>query len=252
MTRLEVCNLALNRIGQPSLTAIDDDTKAGRMCRAFIDETIGEVIRVFPWNAAITRAQLQTPAVIPSWARNTACAYKDIRQNGGNIYQCVNAGTSGATGPTGTTGLITDGTASWKWVCAGTILNLSTLSYAYVLPEDCLRVLDLNGDKAYAYRIEGGIIYTNEASGVLRYCRMVDVGEMDPIMVEAVATRLAAKIAFPITGLATIAQSLYQEYAMAVSLAAKISAGEDQGDLVDILQLYTNAQIALKQNSTQG
>ena len=252
MTKLDICNQALNRLGQPALATYDEDSKAGRACRAFFDETVNEVIRVFPWNVAITRANLENPDTIQPWLAATAYATKNIRSLGGNIYQCINGGTSGSTGPTGTAGAITDGTVTWKWLCAGTILNLSTFSYAYILPEDCLRVLDLNGDKMYAYRIEGGILYTNEEGGRLRYCRMVDVGEMDPIMVEAVTARLASKIAYVVTGSLQLMQLYYQEFAMQISLAQQISAGEDQGDLVDLLKLYTNAQIALKQNSTEG
>ena len=54
----------------------------------------------------------------PAWAAATAYTVGQVRTNGANIYTCTGAGTSaGSGGPTGTGSGITDGTATWAWLC---------------------------------------------------------------------------------------------------------------------------------------
>lgn len=48
-----------------------------------------------------------------AWEASTAYTLRTMRTNGGNLYECITAGTSGSTGPTGTGPEITDGTAVW-------------------------------------------------------------------------------------------------------------------------------------------
>lgn len=51
----------------------------------------------------------------PAWAPLTGYTVGDTRQNGTRYYECITAGTSGASGgPTGTGSSITDGQAVWK------------------------------------------------------------------------------------------------------------------------------------------
>jgi uncharacterized phage protein gp47/JayE len=67
-----------------------------------------------------TTAQF-TIAAATAWTALTAYAAGDIRTNNNNIYRCITAGTSaGAGGPTTTAVDITDGTAHWKYLGAGT------------------------------------------------------------------------------------------------------------------------------------
>jgi hypothetical protein len=70
-----------------------------------------------------TKIELQagvTLVAVTAWANTTAYVVGDRRKNGGNIYQCITAGTSaGSGGPTGTDTDITDGTVHWTYLGAG-------------------------------------------------------------------------------------------------------------------------------------
>lgn len=61
-----------------------------------------------------------TITVVPAWVTLTAYVLGDRVTNGGNVYQCVVAGTTGATGPSTTDITITDGTVTWTYLGAGT------------------------------------------------------------------------------------------------------------------------------------
>lgn len=74
---------------------------------------------------ASTSQQFQTTASgtiasVSAWTTGLAYALGDRVTNGGNVYQCVTAGTAGATAPTGTSTGISDGGAAWDWLGAGT------------------------------------------------------------------------------------------------------------------------------------
>lgn len=82
---------------------------------------------------ALSLGHGQSTDCIPGWAAQTAyaatvasCSSGDtaaapiVVGPSGGVYELVTAGTSGATGPTGTGSSITDGTAVWRFVIAGT------------------------------------------------------------------------------------------------------------------------------------
>jgi len=252
MTILDVCNLALMRIGDLAITSLSDTTKQARIVSAFVHTAIDEVIRVFPWNCTIRRSRPLLPADVPAWVTLTAVTEGMYRNAGTTrIYLCVTSGTTGATAPTGTSGTITDGTAEWRFIMNTTDENLSVFTYRYLLPVDILRVLDLNGSKSAMYRIEGRILYTNETECIVRYAKKIDVDDMDPVLINAIVSRLASQVAYVITSNEQIAQLLYQEFAVTVSMARQVAAVEDREDMVDVLQLFTDAKIALARNSAQ-
>ncbi len=73
--------------------------------------------------------EVRGPAVsISSWVTLTAYALGDQVTNGGKVYQCTTAGTSGATGPTGQGTTITDGSAVWRWLSNGSPSTWVTLA----------------------------------------------------------------------------------------------------------------------------
>lgn len=56
-----------------------------------------------------------SPSGVASWAANTAYVVGQWVDNGGNLYICMQAGTSGTTGPTGTGTGIVDGGCLWDY-----------------------------------------------------------------------------------------------------------------------------------------
>lgn len=94
---------------------------------------------------------------------------------------------------------------------------LSEWEHQYQLPTDCLRVLQLNGfaetENASRFVIEGRRLLTDDDRAVIRYLRSVeDATLFPPLFIEALAVRLAAKLAQPLTGSRSMPGELYQEY----------------------------------------
>ena len=75
---------------------------------------------VAPSNSGTVTFARATP---PAWAGSTAYTRGSCVSNGGNLYQCIIAGTSAASGgPSGTTNSITDGTVTWQYLASGPAL----------------------------------------------------------------------------------------------------------------------------------
>ena len=72
---------------------------------------------------------------------STAYSLYDLRSNSGNIYHCVQAGTSGSgSGPTGTTKGITDGTVKWDYVWPDGLKQANTDGQLKVWVDDVVRL----------------------------------------------------------------------------------------------------------------
>lgn len=129
---------------------------------------------------------------------------------------------------------------SHPWNFAGKRLALSRLSnnpifgwtYQYQLPEDFLRLLQLNAYSATEaprlYEIEGDRLLTNEGVAQVRYvARVTDPNLFDALFVEALATKIASKLAQPLTGSRQEASALLQAYERVVApLARSVDARE--------------------------
>lgn len=55
---VSICNAALDALGSDPITALSDDTKAGRWCNRNYERVRDAVLRAYPWNCAIARAVL--------------------------------------------------------------------------------------------------------------------------------------------------------------------------------------------------
>jgi uncharacterized phage protein gp47/JayE len=87
-----------------------------------------------------------------AWATGTAYVLGDIRSNDGNIYACVQAGTSaGSGGPTGTGDDIVDNTCLWDFVGDG-------LSFASV---------NFKAEDTGAQAVAAGAIHTDAGTGAI-------------------------------------------------------------------------------------
>jgi hypothetical protein len=80
-------------------------------------------------------------------------------------------------------------------------------SLVYQLPSDCIRVIRLEGD--YAYAIYGRKLYTNSDDPRIEYLsKETDPTKFSKGFVKALASRLAADLAFGMTQNATMAQQM--------------------------------------------
>jgi hypothetical protein len=89
--------------------------------------------------------------------------------------------------------------------------------FAYELPIDCLRVFELNGfdpgRRIRPWEVEGRALLANDETAEIRYIsRVTDANLFDSLFVEAFATKLAAKIARPLTGSGPLSGEMLTEY----------------------------------------
>ena len=88
--------------------------------------TPGSTVSAFVGSVVATKARFDTLTngtlvAATAWAGSTVTAVGARVTNASNIYLCTTAGTTAASGgPTGTSSTITDGTAVWRYLGAGT------------------------------------------------------------------------------------------------------------------------------------
>lgn len=123
----------------------------------------------------------------------------------------------------------------------------SIWGYAYPMPNKCLRVLQVltpeatDLDRGQPFLIEGGVIYTNVASAVVRYVEQVDdTTKFTPHFVSALSRLIAHYVAGPLikgeTGV-DVAKDQYKIYRAAVNEAAAL---DRQAGLAPASQSYTD------------
>lgn len=120
------------------------------------------------------------------------------------------------------------------------IENLTPYDYAYQLPVDpyCLYVINLIDaeNESYEdlrpeesnYRIEGRVLYTDVKPCAIKFVkRAEDVSDYDPILVEAMALKLASKLAYRLTQSLQLEQNMIAQYS-AVLISAKGREAEEK------------------------
>lgn len=90
-------------------------------------------------------------------------------------------------------------------------------AFQYELPTDCLRILEMNSwewaVREGVWEIEGRMLMTDDTPVKVRYIRRVeDCNKFDSLFVEALALKLANKIAMPLIGSITIANTCLEIY----------------------------------------
>ena len=64
-SEIDICNLALEQFGERPITALNDDSDAGRLCGVYYEPTRDEVLRAHRWNFATKRVALSRLADAP-------------------------------------------------------------------------------------------------------------------------------------------------------------------------------------------
>jgi len=132
---------------------------------------------------------------------------------------------------------------AYPWNCAVRRASLSQLSetpafgfsYVYALPNSpyCLRVLQMSS-KEIPYKIEGRKLLTDESTAKILYIARIVPAEMDPLLVGAVAARLAAEIAYPMANSPTLQANMWKLYEQKLLEAVTIDAQEGTPDEVEV------------------
>lgn len=64
---VDICNKALDKLGQSPITSLSDGTKAANLCNRNWEMVRNQVLRDHPWNFAMKRASLAPSVTAPSW-----------------------------------------------------------------------------------------------------------------------------------------------------------------------------------------
>ena len=64
---VDICNSALNIIGASNIISLDEDSKAGRICKQRYPNVRDSVFRSHPWNCLINRIQLTANTSSPTF-----------------------------------------------------------------------------------------------------------------------------------------------------------------------------------------
>ena len=114
---------------------------------------------------------------------------------------------------------------------------VNDFTYAYQLPTDpkCLKVIKMNEDiETSEYRIENGKLYTDESAVTIEYIAQVtDAASYDSSFVTAFAARLAAELAYAITGSESVRQSKWDEYTMKIREARGADSQEGRPEVIN-------------------
>jgi hypothetical protein len=106
----------------------------------------------------------------------------------------------------------------------------SEWDFYYQLPNDCLRVLDIDVDGA-EWKVEGRYLATNEDTVVIKYITQItDVSYFDTIFCETLALRLAADLAYPITNSLQLSTAMWNAYNAQLRLCRSMDAQEGSPD----------------------
>lgn len=73
-TSVDICNDALNELGDQPITALTDNTVRARLCNQFYDKAVEYVLRAGNWNCATKRTTLARLQSAPAWGFTYAYA----------------------------------------------------------------------------------------------------------------------------------------------------------------------------------
>lgn len=97
-------------------------------------------------------------------------------------------------------------------------------------PEPCLRLLAIDGESEFGlrYKIEGRRILTSEPAPlrILYIARLSDPSQLDPMLADVIATRLAADLSYSLTASAALGQTLMGIYQAKLNEARMTDAEE--------------------------
>ena len=67
VSKVSICNMALRRVGEQTISALDDGSKNANICNDFFEDVLQQVLRAHPWNFALARTELALSATAPAY-----------------------------------------------------------------------------------------------------------------------------------------------------------------------------------------
>lgn len=221
MEAIDLVNRALARLGVEKINNLSDPSLAAKRGLQLYQSTVDTVLRQHPWACAVREVALEA-YVVPDWETLTEYSVLDKVISNGIIYQCVTAGTSGATAPSGFADAVQDGTVYWDsfdYVSE----EMDTFTSRFHYPQNTVKILSVGSSP---YRVYGPIVYTNETepkATVIRQIKNPDL--LDALLQDAVVALLAKNMA-PSFGKDKEVENYFAEYLLALQIAKGESSDE--------------------------
>ena len=106
-------------------------------------------------------------------------------------------------------------------------------TYKYALPSDFLRLIRLE-NPTDNYQIENDfILYDNDTLNIQYLALITDVTKYDTLLIDALATRLAADLAQPLLQSTNAMEQMYKMYDLKLKEARYVDAQENCQDVLD-------------------
>lgn len=67
VSTVDICNLALDELGEEAITALDEGTTVANLCNRNLGPARDELLRAHPWNFAIKRRKMARLAAVPDF-----------------------------------------------------------------------------------------------------------------------------------------------------------------------------------------
>lgn len=259
MTQLQLCNLALDKLGEPPIAALNAAMPAAQACTRLYQPTLDTLVRKYRWNFA--RKSVTLKAVFHPMDNLLDSGSEDLIQVEANNHgtqtgdRVVLKGT-GADGSYAITRInahnfTCDDSKFTSSLTVGSfhISPIHTWEYKIALPDDCLALRTVEGYEVSRphqfFVLEGRHIFCNLEQVDVTYTQKqnggTDEANFDTVFDNLFATMLAAELAMPVTGAMSRRadmQSLYQEE---LNAALMSNVFEHRDNLIDRTQGPTSA-----------
>lgn len=253
MTQLELCNLALDKLGEPPITALNAAMPAAQACTRLYQPTLDALVRKYRWNFARKSARLE-----PTWIEMDAIMrtgdpgtealvvksshglvtgnhlqVKDTVEADG--YWEVRRLDSGEFNLIGSS--VTDAVEQGSYSIAPDF----TWAYSIALPDDCLSLRTVEGYEVgrphQFFVLEGRNIFCNLEEVEVTYTQKqtggTDEDKFDTIFNDLFACSLAAELAMPVTGAMSRRGDMMSLYGEVLQTALMSNVFERRDNLID-------------------
>ena len=229
-TQVNICNLALRRMGAQEITTIDDGSKNADHCSAFWDYVLDEVLDDYAWNFAKKTRSLDYVCGYGVYSDDDIKTITNITQADPAVVTCASHGfldeytvyIYDVEGMTEVNKRVYEiqkvdansfrllGMNSTKWTAytaCGSVIRKEAESkysqgYSYYLPADFLKALNIDGMTDYEIMGTGynRRLLTTQSDAVLVYVsEETTTTSMLNRFISTMAWRLAAELAIPLT-----------------------------------------------------
>lgn len=127
--------------------------------------------------------------------------------------------------------------------------------YQYTLPADFIREIEVVNASGYAvnYTLVGGKLYANNDEVFMKYVfKQTDTTKYHPLLIEAMACRLAHLISMPLSGSKTLKKLMWEEYQYTLTQARTANAFEYQEDKIQKTDSWVRARFGGGANQEFG